>query len=276
MGGKLGEKKQKEIRHKSLLDNAERCVYCSSTGPFTLEHMPPIGMFKDRDRPKGWEFPSCERCNNGTTGVDAVAQMFAMIEPFNENAWKVKKFSKLLSSVRNTAPSVSKELAPPHARKDTMLRVNGLLRPAIELSANGPEVRRHLHLFSEKVAMAAFSKLCGRPIEMSGVLFTEWYLNKGMPMEMYHACLSMMPLFGQLEQGRKVSHGQFSLNYNTDGKGLLASVVMFQSSLSMLLFATDDEKHVKPLIDALGDLVGPHRPTAQLTSPGLEKLVFCT
>lgn len=269
----MGEKKQKLRSHRVLLEKAKRCVYCSSTGPFTLEHMPPIGMFKNRDRPKGWEFACCKRCNNGTAGVDAVAQLFAMVEPFTENPWKSSKFSQVLTSVQDTAPDVAKELRASHlSHRDIMLRVNGLLRPSVEISADGPAVRRHLDLFSEKVAMAAFAALCGRPIGMNGSLFTEWYLNKGMPLEMYHACLSIMPLSGQLKQGRKVSHGQFSLNYNTDKDGLLAGVVMFQSSLSMLFFATDDEKYIEPLKSTLGDLVVSARPTAQLTAPGLGKL----
>lgn len=268
----MGQKKQKQRRHKKLLDEADRCVYCPSTGPFILEHMPPIGMFKDRDRPKGWEFASCVRCNNGTTGVDAVAQMFAMVEPFTINPWKVSKFSKVFSSVRETAPDVVKELMAPRARQDVMLRVNGLLRPSTDLTADGPAVRKHLDLFCEKVAMAAFATFCRRPIRMKGMIFTEWYLNSGMPLEMYHASLGIMPLFGQLRQGTKTSMGQFSINYNTDEKGLIAGVAMFQSSLSMIFFATDDDEYISPLTALLSDLVGPHRPTAQLTTPGLSKL----
>lgn len=268
----MGESKQKDLRQKKLLATATRCVYCASIGPFTLEHMPPIGMFKNRDRPKGWEFASCNRCNNGTRGADAVAQMFAMVTAFNEAEWKAEKFSKIHSSVRRLAPEVLKEFSKQRPYKEVLLNVNGILRPSFEIQANGTATRKHLDLFSEKVAMATFAKLCGRPIGMDGLLFTEWYLNQGMPLEAYHACLSIMPSFSQLKQGSKVSHGQFSLNFNTDGKGLIAAVVMFQSSLSMILFATDDREYIEPLKDTLSDLVGPHRPSAQLTAPGLVKL----
>jgi hypothetical protein len=268
----VGEKKQKERRHKALLEKAERCIYCPSTGPFTLEHMPPIGMFKERDRPKGWEFASCERCNNGTSGADAVAQMFAMVEPISEAPWKVDRFSKICSSVQQLAPDVAKELSERTSFNNVLFNKNGLLRPSIELKTDGPAVRKHLDLFSEKVAMATFAELCGRPIGLNGILFTQWHLNKGMPLEAYHACLGIMPSFGQLEQGRKVSYGQFSLNFNTDKKGLIAAVVLFQSSLSMILFASDDNQYIEPLREDLSVLIGAHRPNTQLTTPGLEKL----
>lgn len=269
----MGERKRKLKDHQLILDRSGRCVYCASTKkPFTLEHMPPIGLFKDRQRPKGWEFASCARCNNGTRGVDAVAQLFAMIEPIYDSLWKIEKVSGLVSSVRQYAPRVLDEINRRSSHREVLLKENGILRPSVLLEADGCATKLHLDLFSEKFAMATFAQLLGRPIEMHGIIFSMWYLNQGMPLQIYHAYLSIMPSFDQLMQGKKVSYGQFSLNFNTESKGLIGAIVMLQNSLSIILFATDDKQYIEPLKSVLSTLVGPNRPTAQLTSPGLDKI----
>lgn len=198
--------------------------------------------------------------------------MFSMVEPAYENTWKITKFEQVLSSVAQLSPEVIKELKLSNKYRSTLYKSNGLLQRATEVKADGPEVKRHLDLFSEKFAMAAFMELCGRPIEMSGIIFTEWHLNRGMPLDMYQRYLSIMPSFGQLKQGRKVSRGQFSVNYNTDELGIIAAVSMFQSSLTVVAFATDDPKYIEPLKEIFSSSVGRHRPTSQLTPPGLTKL----
>lgn len=73
--------------------------------------MPPIGVFRERDRPKGWEFASCLRCNNGTRGADAVAQLFSMVEPASDNEWKTKRIQNLLSTIAKLEPDVLDEIA---------------------------------------------------------------------------------------------------------------------------------------------------------------------
>ncbi|MCZ4270996.1 hypothetical protein [Maritalea porphyrae] len=268
----MSESRSRARKHDDILKRAERCVYCPSKGPFTIEHMPPRGMFERKDRPSGWVFACCCNCNQNTRGVDAVAQMFAVIEPSSKTAWKSDKLEAIVGSVNQRAPRVMEELTSQGSSQNVYVNENGILKPAREVKVNGIATRAHLDLFAEKMAMAAFSELCDRPINMNGILFTEWYLNVGMPTDIYHSSLAIMPCFGQLQQGTKVSLGQFSLHYNTDKQGLVGAIIKFQSSLSMLIFATDDEKYVGPLTKILSELASPSRPTSQLTRPGLTKL----
>jgi hypothetical protein len=195
-----------------------------------------------------------------------------MIEPFEKSGWKFDKVSKVWKSVVRNAPKVADEILAKDARKNVLLSVNGLLHPSTELKMTGPAFRAHLDTFSEKMAMAAFREICGRPIEMNGIIFTEWYLNSGIPIEAYHACLNIMPMFGQLEQGKKNSSGQFSLIYNTNERSLIGGVSFLQNGLSILFFATDGEEYIKPLGQILSDFAQSNRPTSQVVKPGLEKI----
>lgn len=124
------------------------------------------------------------------------------------------------------------------------------------------------------MAMAAFATYIGRPIEMNGLIFTQWYLNQGMPDVGYHKILSIMPGFGQLEQGAKVSGKQFSLNYNTDFRSIIGSFMTFHGSLTVVTFATDGDDFINPLAKSIKNSRVLERAGSQLTMPGLPNLEF--
>jgi hypothetical protein len=70
----MGEAKRKRRRHAAVLAAHPWCIYCGGIHPAdTIEHMPPIAMFDDRQRPRGLEFSTCRECNNGTRLSDTDA-----------------------------------------------------------------------------------------------------------------------------------------------------------------------------------------------------------
>lgn len=61
-------------RGKRRIREGKNCVLCGGTRPSdTVEHAPPISLFRDKLRPQGYEFPACRRCNEGTAKLDALA-----------------------------------------------------------------------------------------------------------------------------------------------------------------------------------------------------------
>jgi hypothetical protein len=67
----VGRKNHHNLKGKS-------CIFCGGESKSTtVEHMPPRVMFRGKQRPKGHEFPSCERCNSGFSQLDQIAAMFA-------------------------------------------------------------------------------------------------------------------------------------------------------------------------------------------------------
>lgn len=56
----------------------KKCVLCGGQRPAEdCEHAPPKVLFLGQTRPKGWEFPSCKRCNNGASSNDTLAAYVA-------------------------------------------------------------------------------------------------------------------------------------------------------------------------------------------------------
>src|ERR1700722_6743071 len=74
----VGKAKLKRQAHAAILAKHSACLYCAGTNTATtIEHMPPIAVFEGRQRPKGFEFPACGPCNNGTSHSVLVAAMLA-------------------------------------------------------------------------------------------------------------------------------------------------------------------------------------------------------
>lgn len=269
----MSESKQRSRNRKEILEAATRCVYCDHSAPTQIEHMPPRALFRDKDRPSGWEFACCERCNRGSRGADAVAQMLSLVEPLETSDWKSRQFRQLLVAVRRYAPSVSTELfGEASTAKPVWFRRNGLLRKAIQLQARGPATHAHLDVFAAKLAMATFAELIGRPVDMDGILFTQWVLNVGMPEGAFETTLRIFPAFGQLQQGRKTSGTQFQLRYNSDGRSLVGGLVSLHGNLTIMFFATDGPDYVAWFGEHFRELADPNHPGAQLVRPGLPSL----
>ena len=100
----MGEAKRKNQTREAIIAAEPRCIYCS--GPVdTLEHMPPTGMFRGRQRPGGMEYAACGVCNNGTRGSDAVAALMARIHPDNgAGSWQTEGMRRLISAIDRYAP----------------------------------------------------------------------------------------------------------------------------------------------------------------------------
>lgn len=263
----MGEEKQKSRRRQEILSSHPRCIYCPNTDASTIEHMPPRGLFKDKDRPSGWEFPTCSDCNEGSRGADAVAQMLSLIHPFDEKGWKIKQMKRVLPSVIKQAPRVYQEIASIEKAKSRYVNSRGLLRNVVEIKANGSVTAAHLDAFAGKIALAVFAELMGRPIELDGTLYTQWYLNGGLNEETYHAHLSILPKFSQLQQGKKTSADQFWLHYNSDMKSIVAALIVFHGNLSVMAIASDGEPYKQALVDVLRKVSGPSRAGSRLMHP---------
>src|ERR1700682_1181310 len=109
----MGEAKRKLRDHASILACKPGCIYCAgATVATTIEHMPPISIFEGRQRPKGLEFPACERCNNGTGHSDLVAAMLARTWPDANSEIQRRDVRKIFQALENNVPGIFREMNP--------------------------------------------------------------------------------------------------------------------------------------------------------------------
>ena len=108
----MGQAKLKRQAHAAILAHHSGCIYCAGkNAATTIEHMPPIAVFEGKQRPKGFEFPACGPCNNGTGHSDLVAALLARIWPDAVSEIQKKDLKKLLGAVANNIRQLLSEMS---------------------------------------------------------------------------------------------------------------------------------------------------------------------
>ncbi|MDP4024046.1 hypothetical protein Q8W71_15560 [Methylobacterium sp. NEAU 140] len=243
------------MRHPSKADIMaveERCIYCAAP-PTSVEHMPPISMFRGRIRPYGLMFAGCAACNNGTSAADLVAGFIARLSPrYDQDDWKIVEARERSGMLEAQAPGFLNEFFDPRQRSVEWLRTpSGIRRPMIVMRQSGPLLRAYLDVFAAKLAMALYRHHCGHPLPIGGFVMCGTYLNAGLAPDTAKALLSIMPVQAGLRQGRR-NHAddQFIYRFNTDERSVVAALAQFHDGLyvSALAFGTTDPYGQLPLL----------------------------
>lgn len=240
MAGASKLKRASRSRSKEeILKKEPRCIYCPKPHN-SVEHMPPISMFTGRDRPSGLEFATCEDCNNGTNGADVVAAAFARMRRMPERSDPLlREALEFRNSIQKDAPGVWEEFTDPARNRQVLVPSSGgIYRLAIEITADGPQLRGHLDVFSAKLGMALYREHTGHALPLDGMVTTSWFLNQALSQKHADAMLKMLPGYDGLRQGQKTSEGQFAYRYNSDGKTTVAALSQFHQGLYIFTAAT--------------------------------------
>ncbi len=262
----MGEAKRKSQTRQMILAGEPRCIYCPDPAE-TVEHMPPIGMFLDRQRPSAMEYGVCQACNTGTRGSDAVAAFMALMHPDNgDGSWQAEKIRKLISTIDTRAPGVREEMSLPGKFSHEWRRRpdSGLLRKVVRTCADGPRVNAHLSIFGAKLAMALYRKHIGVALPLDGAVWCQFALNAGMTQENLNARLKILPLWETLRQGRKNVGNQFAYRYNCDERTVIAAMVQFHRGLWFTVFASSDQT----IIELFNKPDFLHLPASVMVRPG--------
>lgn len=259
----MGEERRKSLAKAAIVAAEPRCIYCASPAA-TVEHMPPRGMFKDKQRPGMMEFGACAACNDGTRGADAVAAMFARIAPFhNESSWQTKEARDLIRAVVAHAPGVIEEIFHPDKERVEWIPGPHGFRKVVKIAADGPRVRANVSVFSAKLAMALYRHHIGFALPLTGAVWCQFALSGGMSQEHLDQRVEKLPIAGTLRQGRKHVSDQFLYRYNTDERTVVAAVAEFHRAFWITLFASSDQR----IIDLFSGETNP-LPASVFVRPG--------
>ena len=145
----------RRLTQRELVKREPRCVYCDAK-PDSLEHMPPIWIFEARQRPKGLEFATCKRCNNGTRGVDLAVGFVARLRPFYGEAADplFKEAAAKLPALEKLVPGLRAEVFDTSPYEFGVMRRDGELHEMVRIQANGPILAGVLITFGAKLGMA--------------------------------------------------------------------------------------------------------------------------
>jgi hypothetical protein len=258
----MSEVGNKSRNRAQVLEGETRCIYCSRA-PDSLEHMPPLVMFKDKLRPSGLEFGCCTACNHGTRAADIAAAFIARLEPDAAvSSPLLAEARRLMPMMEKRAPGLLGELMnPAKASRVAMRTPGGLIQPKVGIRLDGPIARAHLNVFAAKVGMGLYREHIGAPLPLDGAVFSVWFLNAGLARSVADSVLEKLPVYSTLTQGKTTYPDQFGYRFNCDGKTILAAVARFHKGLYVFTIAMAEPARYPFLVGA------PH-PTASYLRPG--------
>src|SRR5689334_14253887 len=136
----MGDAKRKNrATLDTLLQDQPMCVYCGGDTPATtIDHMPPIGIFDQRLRPKGLEFSACADCNGGSRAAEQVAAFVSRMLPDAQNPALDDERRRVMRQMANNHPAIIRELMPSPSAIEEFKRKYGNTISGHPLSANGP------------------------------------------------------------------------------------------------------------------------------------------
>lgn len=245
----MGESKIKSRNRKLILQSELQCIYCSAS-PDTVEHMPPKSMFRNRLRISGLEFASCEDCNHSTRASDAAAGFFSRMSPTHEiDKVELDEAHRLLGTLARLAPGAVREIF--NEEKSTQIWAKGrsqIFGRMHSIKLDGPVTHSLMTAFTAKLGMALFREHVGRPMSQGGV-YTQFYFNAGLTRGIAKSTLSILPLAGQLQQGKQISGRQFNYRYNCDERSIAAVFAAFHDNLFVRAIAVEDAESYRFLLD---------------------------
>lgn len=245
----MGEAKASRSRARILAEST-RCIYCSEPA-VSIEHMPPIAMFRGRQRPSGMEYANCKICNNGTSSADLVGSFLARLSAWQDDVkWREREAYNSIDMMIIKAPDFIKEFFNPAATSLKWVRdPRGILRKRIVLDAPKPITQSYIDVFAAKFGMAMYYEHCRSPIPLEGGVYSAAYLNYGLSRDAAHTMLAIMPMANMLRQGsRNNSKDQFIYRYNTDEKTIVAALAQFHDGLYVCTIAFSDVNTYKSIL----------------------------
>ena len=213
--------------------------------------MPPISMFRERDRPRAMEFGACKDCNRGTRGAGIVAAVFARMHPDHDiMSWQNLDIKHFVRDLDHDAPGVREELSQPgrQGALGSSARRRGCFRTSGRFALTAPWVNAYLTVFGAKLAMALYREHVGEALPMSGATWCQCRLNGSITQEYLDGLVEMMPGYETLRQGTKNVGDQFAYRFNTDERTVVAAVAQFHKGLWVTALASSDERIVALLM----------------------------
>lgn len=230
-------------RHASIKDPDAVCVYCGGIEPAdTVDHIPPIGMFPNRDRPKGLEVPSCEACNRNSRRFEDVAAMVTAIrlEGSDKSSLSNQHFGKKLRAVANNQPAVISEMRPTTRQARNAARIlDSSGRPLGAIDVRGPLISRAMLAFGGKLGLALHYHAKGVPLPQTGRVGVIWQSNESLIDDCVpQALFSLLPETKMLAMGRKTSAGRFEYSSGVvSDTQATAHWAVFGTAVAYLIFA---------------------------------------
>jgi hypothetical protein len=169
----MGESRVRRLGRARLLEEQPICVYCGGlTKGNSVDHVPPIAVFDDRQRPTGMEFTACGECHEGTRRDDLVVALLSRMYPNVPVEAARRDFPRLVAGLVNNHPDVIAELQPVPLPSDRLINARRQVDPKAHfLQTGGPIVTRIMTRFAGRFGLAQHFQLTDRIVPPAGKVY---------------------------------------------------------------------------------------------------------
>lgn len=240
----MGEAKRRNRNQlRRLQEEQPYCIFCGrETMGTTVDHVPPIGIFSQRQRPQGMEFLACQPCNGGTRAVDQAMAMFSRIFPNAETDAEQAETRQVILRLNNNWPALVREIMPSFRQRKLFRRAGFPDKEVAVLNAGGPLLTQAMNTFGAKLGMALHFHSTGRIVPAVGGVAVRWFSNhEAWTGQIPEDFVSRLGPRQTLRQGKKDVGEQFSYaSVVAEGEGMSAHWATFRVSFAMALFVSED------------------------------------
>jgi len=241
----VGEAKKKVLSNKIFLDEHPICCLCGGTvAATTIEHAPPKVFFVNKVVPAATHrVPACERCNNGSSGMDQVAALFALTQATVHRDIPETYMDKLMRGVRNNAPTAFAAIANGPAEL-VPLRVEGKVDDYARMEVDVLIFNDWLNPWAAKQAYALYYlHTDGDILSPSSRVMVQWVTNAHVVDEQSpDELLRALGNYGDLRQGVRNSELQYSYKWQLDEEIGCFVLMLHDASMVMIGIFHDPEK----------------------------------
>jgi hypothetical protein len=240
----VGEARQRGLSREALLAANPSCIYCAGMSPATtIDHMPPRIVFSGKLRPRQFEFPSCDGCNQGTKATDQFIAWVSRMYPDAHTEPERTEVRKILRGLSNNMPDVLREMEIGTAGQKLARKRTGIQYGGGFLRMDGPLVSRHLDIFGCKLGLAMHWEFTRQIVPLSGGVVVRYVSNvQAMQGKVPTEFLKLLPGPQTLRQGSWDVANQFRFSARTtNDKTMGLFYATFRSSFGLAAVTTMDQ-----------------------------------
>jgi hypothetical protein len=163
-----------------LLDHPY-CCFCGGAEPSTtIDHVPPKACFPEGYYPEEFEFPACDKCNDGSRRDDQLFGFYSQLLDFNESnrtPADLAKIAKLQDSIAHNFP----DALPDASTARPIYNVGSVITPSpLAIVVRTPDLfREPIETLERKLTHALYYRETGRALGKSHSFLSEFYQPQG-------------------------------------------------------------------------------------------------
>ena len=250
-------------RKRAFLNAHQFCAFCGGSKRSTsIEHCPPRALFPGRIWPEGFEFPSCDSCNRGSSGEDLLVAWLARIEFTQLQASEPdREFMNLLETIRYRHPGLLDKMIPTTEEDEELSSRLGILplasnsEPDVVPVHVPSEFDDALSVFSGKLLKGVYYQEVGLPFPSTGCIIYNWFTNAQLFTHgNYPAFESLRSIPGKaptLRRQKTMLSDRFEYKVSlSDDNSLILLQARFGASFGVVACGSSNEGYIESYLEA--------------------------